>query len=248
MMSRWRAAGIHLSISLAIGLIVLALLFGLWYPPPYFRAAGADELVILLVGVDLTLGPLLTLIVFKSGKKGLKLDLALIGFAQLAALVYGLSVVLATRPVFLVATVDHFSLVSANDLAADDLEQGKMPQFRTLSWTGPRLVGTARPSDPHERSELLFSGLKGKDIDRLPKYYIDYSNDTAEVLSHAQSLDKLLPNDASAQRLADDWLREHGRDRASVVWLPIRARRHDLTMLVDAKTGIPLGAIAVNPW
>ncbi len=76
-MSRWKAAGIHLSISILIGLVVGALLFGVWYPPPFFHAAGADMLVLLLVGVDVVLGPLLTLIVFKSGKRGLKFDLAL---------------------------------------------------------------------------------------------------------------------------------------------------------------------------
>ena len=75
-MSRWKAASIHCSISALVGLIVGFLLFGLWYPPPYFHAAGADELILLLVGVDLTLGPLLTLIVFRSGKRGLKFDLA----------------------------------------------------------------------------------------------------------------------------------------------------------------------------
>ena len=101
-MSRWKAAGIHLSISAFIGLVVGALLLGVWYPPPFFHAAGADVLVVLLVGVDVVLGPLLTLIVFKSGKRGLKFDLALIGTMQAVALVYGMSVVLESRPVFLV--------------------------------------------------------------------------------------------------------------------------------------------------
>src|SRR4029078_12975478 len=110
-MSRWKAAGIHLSISLLIGLIVGALLFGVWYPPPYFHAAGADQLVLLLVSVDIVLGPLLTLVVFKSGKWGLKFDLTLIAVMQTIALVYGLSVVLRSRPVFLVAAVDRFVLV-----------------------------------------------------------------------------------------------------------------------------------------
>ena len=104
-MSRWKAAAIHLSISAAIGLVVGALLLLVWYPPPYFHAAGADQLVLLLVGVDLVLGPLLTLILFRSGKKGLKFDLAMIAVLQTTALVYGLSVVLQSRPVFLVSAV-----------------------------------------------------------------------------------------------------------------------------------------------
>ena len=65
-MSRWKAALIHLCISAAIAAIVSALLLFVWYPPPYFHAGGAGELLVLVVGVDVTLGPLITFIVFKS--------------------------------------------------------------------------------------------------------------------------------------------------------------------------------------
>ena len=155
-MSRWKAAAIHLSISFAIGLIVGALLLFVWYPRPFFHAAGADELVLLLVGVDLVLGPLLTLILFRSGKWGLKFDLAMIAILQSAALIYGLSIVLKARPVFLVAVVDRFSLISANDLDPADLAKGSQPEFRSLSLTGPRLVGARIPSTWQERNKVLF--------------------------------------------------------------------------------------------
>jgi len=59
-MSRWKAAAIHSSISIVVALAVGILLLGVWYPPPYFHAAGADQLILLLVGVDLVLGLLLT--------------------------------------------------------------------------------------------------------------------------------------------------------------------------------------------
>src|SRR5262249_35748019 len=111
-MTRWKAATIHSSISAIIAIAVGALLFGVWYPPPYFHAAGADELVLLLVGVDLAIGPLLTLIVFRPGKWGLKFDLVAIGVLQSAALIYGMSVVLQSRPVFLVGVFDRFNLVA----------------------------------------------------------------------------------------------------------------------------------------
>ena len=130
-MSRWKAAGIHLSISLAIGLLVGALLFGVWYPPPYFHAAGADELILLLVGIDIVLGPLMTLVIFRSGKRGLKFDLTVIGLVQAAALVYGLSIVLQSRPVFLVGAIDRFTLVSAGDIEDSDLQKGRQPLFRS---------------------------------------------------------------------------------------------------------------------
>ncbi|HEV7490359.1 MAG TPA: hypothetical protein VGO25_06105, partial [Rhodanobacteraceae bacterium] len=77
-MTRWKASAVHLSISICVGLGAVALIFGVWYPPPYSHAVGADQLVVLLLGVDVVLGPLLTLVVFKSGKKSLRFDLSVI--------------------------------------------------------------------------------------------------------------------------------------------------------------------------
>jgi hypothetical protein len=247
-MSRWKAAAIHLSISLVIGLLALALLFGVWFPPPYFHAAGADELVMLLVGVDLTLGPLLTLIVFKSGKKSLKFDLACIGIAQTLALCYGMSVVLRTRPVFIVAAIDRFNLVSADDLSPEDLAAGTKPEFRTLSWTGPRLVGTKAPSDHKEHSDLMFSGLAGKDIERFPKYYVDYASQAAPLLARAKPLDDLRSRKPDSAKLVDRWLSDHHRDAQQVVWLPVMTHRASVTMLLDRSNGQPVGALEIDPW
>src|SRR5919201_4579714 len=98
-MSRWKAASIHFTLSVAIATILLGLMLALWYPPPYFALMGGLMLVVLIAGCDVTLGPLITLIIFKTGKKGLKLDLAMIGCVQAAALVYGLYMMFEARPV-----------------------------------------------------------------------------------------------------------------------------------------------------
>jgi hypothetical protein len=66
--SRWKAAGIHLAISFALALAVAALLYLLWFPPPYFIAAGATGLMLLIIGVDVIVGPALTLLVFNPAK------------------------------------------------------------------------------------------------------------------------------------------------------------------------------------
>ena len=46
-------------------------------------------LILLMIGVDVVIGPLLTLIVFDPKKKHLKFDLVVIAALQLAALAYG---------------------------------------------------------------------------------------------------------------------------------------------------------------
>ena len=85
-------------LSFAVATAVLAFMLSLWYPGPLFEAAGGDRLVFILVAVDVTLGPLITLVIFKAGKKGLKFDLAVIASLQLAALVYGMHTVYVARP------------------------------------------------------------------------------------------------------------------------------------------------------
>jgi hypothetical protein len=161
-MSRWKAAGIHLSINAVIALLAAGLIYGIWYPHPYSQAAGAGTLVLLLLGVDLVLGPLLTLVVFKVGKKGLKFDLAAIAILQVCAFVYGLHVVAAARPAFIVGVIDRFVLVSANELDQADLDKATNPEFRSAPWTGPKLVGAQLPTDSKLRNDIVFSGAAGK--------------------------------------------------------------------------------------
>ena len=245
-MSRWKAATIHLSISIAIGVAAALLIFGLWYPPPYSQATGAPELVLLLLGVDVVLGPLLTFVVFKSGKKGMTFDLTVIALLQACAFFYGASVVVRARPAFIVAAIDRFTLVAANDLDRADLAKGN-PGFDRIPWTGPRLVGAALPDDPNERTDLMFSSMGGKDLEKRPQYYVDYDQIAPHLLSRAQPLETLRKAHPEAAPLLDAWLRKHQRDAASVVCLPIVART-EVTMLLDRSTGQPLDALPIDPW
>ena len=153
--SRWQAAATHLLICLVIAAAVIALMLGVWYPGPLFEAAGGTGMLYILVGVDVILGPLLTLIVFKSGKRGMKFDLAVIGLVQIAALVYGVHIVYLARPAFMVFVKDRFELVTAVELEPDELAKAKYPQFRAPGWSGPELAAADMPADPKERSQLL---------------------------------------------------------------------------------------------
>ena len=112
-MTRWRASGLHLLFSIAIAAAVLALMLSLWYPGPLFEAAGGNDLLFILAGVNVVIGPLITLIIFRSGKWGLKFDLAVIGILQIGALIYGMRAVYLARPLFIVFVVDQFQVASA---------------------------------------------------------------------------------------------------------------------------------------
>ena len=63
----------------------------------------------------------MTFIVFKSGKKSLKFDLAVIVIIQIAALVYGVVTLLAGRPVYVAALGHRFDLIQASEVRDEQL-------------------------------------------------------------------------------------------------------------------------------
>ncbi len=246
-MSRWRASFIHLLISAAIALVFLGLTFLLWYPPPYFQVSGADHLLVILVGVDVVLGPLLTLIVFRSGKPSLKFDLTVIGCLQAAALAYGAFVVLSARPVWSVFAVDRFIAVPANALQIESRKRA-VPPFDGVSWTGPRLVAAIVPEDLKEREAILFSALAGADIETMPEYFADFETKAEEALNRARPLASLsTQSEAAAQRI-DDFVETHGGNAETWVFLPLVGQGADATMVLDPETGYPVEALPIDPW
>lgn len=111
-MTRWKASAIHFAISFVVLASLFTIILFRWYPPALFGMAKAGPLLAVLAGVDLVLGPLLTLIIYRPGKKGLKFDLVVIAILQVAALAFGLHTVWQSRPAYIVATTDRFHLSS----------------------------------------------------------------------------------------------------------------------------------------
>ena len=238
--SRWQAAGTHLLICVAIAAAVIALMLGVWYPGPLIEAAGGTGMLYILLGVDVILGPLLTLIVFKSGKRGLRFDLAVIGLVQIAALAYGVYIVYLARPAFIVFVKDRFELVTAVELEPDELAKAKYPQFRAPGWTGPQLAATDVPADPKERSKLLDAALGGFDLQHFPRYYVPYAERTKDVLAKAETVARLRVSEPVSAKVLDAYLASSGVREDEVRVLLLRTRFAWIVVLLDPKTAKPL--------
>jgi len=246
-MSRWRAAAIHLGLSATIGTLVVLAMYLLWYPPPYFDLMGGSMLVVLIVGCDVVIGPLITLIIFRSGKKGLRFDLVCIALAQLAALSYGLYTMFEARPVFTVFAVDRFEVVSASDVDPANLAQASAPDFASLPVTGPRIVGAKLPTDPAERDKVLFFKY-GSDLKGLPRFYVPYDTVAGDATSKAKPLDKLESKGVETRAAVDRMLRKVGKPRDKLGYLPLVGHFTDMAAIVDAATGRMLAVVDANPW
>jgi hypothetical protein len=239
-LSRWQASGLHLAISAAVAASSLALILGLWFPGPLFEAAGGLGLLYLLVGVDVVLGPLLTLIVYKSGKPGMKFDLAVIGTLQVMALAYGFSVVALVRPAFVVFVVDRFELVSAIDLKPEDLAAARYEEFRSVPWTGPRLAAADVPTEPAERQRLIQLAFSGLDLQNFPRYYVPYAERTKQVLARAVTVERLRQTEPETAKAVDAWLASSGTKPDRVRALLLRTRFAWIAVLVDPVTAQPV--------
>ncbi len=245
--NRWQAAAIHLALSAVIAATAFGIIIALWYPRPYFDVMGGKDLLIILVSVDVCIGPLLTLIVFNPAKKELRRDLTIIAAVQLAALVYGAWVTFGARPVFTVFAKDHFDVVAANELDAADLAEAP-PEFRSLSLTGPRIIGTRMPTDSDERNKVVLAVTSGKDLQDFPKYYVPYADMAAEVKKSAKPLNALLkahPEALGAIRAASV---EAGRPESLLLYVPLRARLGAMTAVLDARDMRVVTIAPIDPY
>lgn len=223
---RSRAAGWHLLISAAVAALAAALVFGLWYPGAYRHLSGGRGLFILVVTVDVILGPLLTFAVFnlKKGWPHLRRDLAIIGVIQLAGLAYGLHTVYEVRPVATVLENDRFRVVSASEVHLPELPKA-LPAYRSLSLTGPRLVAARRPESGEERNDVLFMALqKGIDVSQRPGFWRPYDEGRAAALERARPIQALLEKYAGRAGEFRAALAEAGVAEAEARFLPVMAR------------------------
>ena len=244
-MSRLRAASIHLSICAGVGALLLALFWIIWYPSPLFRAVGGLDIFLMLLGIDVTLGPLLTLIVYKTGKKTLKFDLGVIALVQVLAMAYGVHTLLVARPVYLAGLGHRFEVIHANDVDEAALNTAKT----SLPWAGPKWTGIKPPSDPKEREKVLFSSVAGGgDYGSLPQYHAPLETMRVELLQRAQPISELKRLNANDGLSIDEWLGSRGYNDQTAVFQGLTARSQDMAVVLDAKTAAVIGIAPFKPW
>lgn len=248
----WRgrlwAAGVHLAISLAVAALAALLVFLVWYPYPYREISGGSELFLLVVAVDVVMGPLLTLAVFntKKPRNELRRDLAVIGLLQLAALVYGLWTVAVARPVHLVFELDRYRVVHAIDIEPALLKQAP-PALQQLPLTGPTLLSVRGFKDSKESFDATMAALQGLDIGARPDFWQDYGNAKLQVIGAAKPVAELKARFPARAPEIDGVLKSIPPN-TPVGYLPLVSRSTFWTVLVNTNTAEVLGFVPLDPY
>jgi len=245
-MNRYQAFASHLAISAAVIAIFFAIVFFIWYPVPYFSIEGTYDIIIILIGVDLILGPLLTLIIFKSGKPGLKFDLSVIALIQISALLYGANAIYSERPYFIAFAVDRFSVIQANQTKQMDLSK-ITPQIH-YQHLGPTYVYAEMPSDPDIRFEITQQAISGgPDIDLHPELYRDFKTHIAQSFERSLSLD-ILANQTTNNKPIIDKFRARYPDTASLAFFPLKGKHRDVVLVLNKADAEIIDYIDISPW
>lgn len=232
----------HLFISFLIALLVVGLVFFIWYPAPLAKAVGVTHIFLMMLTIDVIVGPLLGLLVYKEDKKSLKFDLTIIIAIQISALLYGIYSIEQGRPVWIVYSVDRFELVRKNEIILENINHVK-PQFQQLSWLKPQFVATQFAQDVKQRNDDMFAEvLGGISLAQKPERYVDFSQAKAQLQKRAQSLELLQQYNDKA--VVEKTLAKYPKATA---FLPMKASAVDMTVLIN-KQGEVVKIVDLRPW
>ena len=233
----------HLFVSVTVALIVLGIIFFIWYPSPLAKAVGVTHIFLMMLAIDVIIGPLLGLLVYKEGKKSLKIDLCIIILIQISALSYGVYSIAQGRPAWLAYYVDRFQLIRNNEIIDKNIGKA-LSQYQNPSWFKPQYVGVEFAQDKQIRNDDIFAEvLGGISVAQKPERYVPLDKVKNQIQKRAQSLETL--NKFNDKMLVQKTLSQYPQATAFV---PLKANAVDMTVLIDREKGEVVKIVDLRPW
>jgi hypothetical protein len=240
---RLRASALHFLICVIVAALFLALIWWVFYPAPTFVALRGNEVFLLLVTIDIIVGPLLTFVVFNTKKKYLKFDLAVIAALQVAALVYGISKLYEARPVYIAGLGDKFQVIQATEITEANL--AKVNQ--TLPKFGPVWVGTQMPTKPAEMEDVkMMSEFAGGGLGHFPQHHIPIEQFSEALRTRSKPLSELYQKPGMDRERVENWLRSKGANIETVRFQTVLVAISRFIVFIDGAAGKPIGMYPVE--
>lgn len=240
-MARYKAFLLHILGSTAVISIVFGFVHLVWYPGQLFDATGGVNLMLIVIAVDVVLGPLITLVIFNPKKASLKFDMAFVLACQVAFLFYGVWAISAARPVYVVLVGNNFYMVTANEIDPMDQEKSEDPRFQSMPFFGPEFVGTRVPTDPKVIRDIVAAAPHGMGLQNLPQYFLAYEDIRSVAKVAGKTLDELAEKNAASPKEELETLRGYETrmrtEGKKVVFIPLLNKKKILTVAIDGSTG-----------
>src|SRR6185312_1551539 len=148
-----------------------------WYRWPGWYVTGFLHVSGILLAVDVTMGPLFTLLIANPRKprKVLARDIAVIAVLQVVALLYGVSTLWGGRPFYYAYSTRELESVAAAQIPRNEAELGRQqnPEFAPHWYSLPRWVWAPvahGPTDPAGTSNAQHK-TERIDVTQMPRLY-----------------------------------------------------------------------------
>jgi hypothetical protein len=174
---RVSAFALHLASSAVVLALILGGLYLGWYQWPGWYVTDFVHVTKILVGVDLTLGPLFTLLVAnpRKSRRELARDIGVIVAVQLVALFYGAGTLWSGRPLYYAYSAKELEMVAASEVPANEaaLARQQNPDLAPHWYSRPRWIWAALPTDPAEQAGIRKreAAQDIDDITGMPSYF-----------------------------------------------------------------------------
>lgn len=237
----------NLVISQLIIILFLIFAYFTWFPYSFSTLGGFTKTALMLIFVDLILGPLLVFIVFKEGKKYLNFDINVLLGIQIIAFVFGAYSLFLKHPAYAVFTGDRFTLTNVSEIYP---HQSWHKNVSRLFLSSPTLVIAKLPENEQQKSNLILDIVLNQqpDIDKRPQYYEPFKTHVNSIFSKALQTNNIFSNDSAKQKLQQFMKQQKGKI-ADYAFFPLRGNdKRDVIWVFNRKTHLPLGIIESDPW
>ncbi len=243
---KYKFALSNLFVSLLIALSFLIFADLVWFPHSLSQLNGFHKSAILLISINLVLGPLLILLIYEENKKHLRLDLLVLGLIQISALAFGMYSIYQKHPVYAVFTIDRFTLVDARTASS---EKVRYKDFEISLFAEPLFAFAKMPKDPIKQNEIFMGHMfKGEpDLDGRPEYYEPYANHIKSIISRSLPLDELLTTFKYREKLKL-FLNKQDGTFDSYAYLPLQTNNESAIWVLDKSNAKPVGLLDIDPW
>ena len=237
MSERIKAFLIHLVISLVALAAILYVVVFIWYPPPFFAADGGWQGVRIIMGVDLVLGPLLTLAVYNPAKglTKLKRDLITIGIIQVCSLAVGTWIVADQRTRMVSFANNRFVSMTETQIRESGISE---QVYASLKTQHPPMAYVRLPDDPAEREQVVMGNLGGTPLFKRGDLYEPLTRENRmKIVDQGFNIDHVASVNPDLRPIVDEFLRQNDRSADQVVALPLYCRYAVLSLILDAESG-----------
>lgn len=236
---------IHFCVSLVIGVLVVFALLLKFYPPPFYYISGGVNIFLLLMTVNIIIGPILTFVVANKNKSSneFRQDMLMVIMIQVIALFYGIHSAYLARPVFAVLEVDRIRVVSAAEIDEQDLVNAPS-DLQRLPIGEIKLIGLRDFIDNDEKMNSIEWALKGRDVSVRPEMWANWSNnDSLQVLKRGLGWEKLSKYHPPIAKNLEAFSIKKNFDKQTLLVLPMQARNTSTSAVFDSSGRTLLGYI-----